>query len=55
MSPNQDVLIEMPGYKVDKDIWLCQNCVMGMAGSEPYTIRPVDLMMDAEDEETDGQ
>ena len=54
MSPNQDVLIEMPSYQIDKDIWLCQNCVMGAAGSEPYTIRLVDLMMEAEYEDDDG-
>lgn len=48
MSPNQDVLIELPGYRIDKDIWLCQNCVLGRH-DEPYTISPVGLMLEAEE------
>lgn len=32
--------IEMPGYKIDKDLFLCQSCVI-----DGYSIKLVDLMM----------
>lgn len=51
MSPNQDATFELPGYQVDKDIFLCQDCVMGMNG-EPFTIRPLDWMLESEEGET---
>ena len=51
MSPNKDATIEMPGYRVDKDIFLCPDCVMGSAGKEPFTLLPLDLMLDSEDED----
>lgn len=28
MSPNRDATIEMPGYQVDKDLYLCTNCAV---------------------------
>ena len=48
MSPDRDVLIEMPGYRIDKELWLCINCVLGLDG-EPFVIRPTDLMEESEE------
>ena len=50
MSPNSDATIELPGYQVDKDIHLCMDCAMGMNG-EPFVIRPLDWMLETENEE----
>lgn len=50
MSPDRDATIEMPGYQIDKDLFLCSNCVMGM-DSEPFTIRPLDWMSEKGSEE----
>lgn len=50
MSPNSDATIEMPGYQVGKDLFLCSDCVMGMNG-EPFAIRPLDWMIESENEE----
>lgn len=50
MSPDSDTATEMPGYQIDTDLFLCSNCVLGMAGKEPYSLRPVDLMIDDERE-----
>jgi hypothetical protein len=54
MSPNSDATIELPGYQVDKDIFLCQDCAMGIgapSGGEPFVIRPLDWMIESENEE----
>ena len=50
MSPNKDVTFELPGYQVGKDLFLCSDCVMGMKG-EPFVIRPLDWMIESENEE----
>ncbi|MEZ4594547.1 MAG: hypothetical protein R3D55_25895 [Chloroflexota bacterium] len=52
MSPNQDATFELPGYQVDKGIFLCQDCVMGMNG-EPFVIRPLDWMIESEEDENE--
>jgi hypothetical protein len=53
MSPNSDATIEMPGYQVDKDLFLCSDCVTGMK-DEPFVIRPLDWMIESENEEDGG-
>jgi hypothetical protein len=50
MSPNRDATIEMPGYQVDKDLFLCSDCVTGMKGKS-FTMRPLDWMIESENEE----
>lgn len=45
MSPNQNATIEMPGYKIDKDLFLCQECVLN------FSIKPVDLMVESESQQ----
>lgn len=54
MSPNQDATFELPCYQVDKDIILCQDCVIGMT-REPFVIRPLDWMIEPENEEADDE
>lgn len=52
MSPDQDATIELPGYQVDKDLFLCQDCVMGVNSKEDtFAIRPLDWMIESENEE----
>lgn len=53
MSPNSDATIELPGYQVDKDIFLCQDCAMGMNG-KPFVIRPLDWMIESEGEDEEA-
>lgn len=55
MSPDSDATFELPGYQIDKDLFLCQDCVMGMKGKEPFVVRPVDLMIKAENEEDEEE
>ena len=45
MSPNSDATVEMPGYQVDKDLLICQECIFKV------TLRPLDLMLESENEE----
>ena len=52
MSPNRDATVEMPGYRIDKDIFLCQSCVLGMGDNAPFSIRPVDMMAESERQST---
>jgi hypothetical protein len=54
MSPDRDVTIELPGYQIDKDLFICQSCAMGLRG-EPFTVRPLDWMIESENEEAPNE
>ncbi len=51
MSPDRDATIEMPGYQIDKDLFLCSDCLMGLTKDQAFTIRPLDWMIESESEE----
>lgn len=42
MGTDPDVAIEMPGYQVDRDMFICQDCILNRL----YALRLVDLMED---------
>lgn len=54
MSPDSDAAIELPGYNIDRDLFICQDCIMGRPGHEPYNLIPVELMGEHEDSQREG-
>ena len=55
MSPDRDATIEMPGYQIDKDLFLCSDCVMGVTKDQAFTVRPLDWMIESENEGDDDE
>ena len=44
MSPDRDATVEMPGYRVDRDLYLCGNCAVN------FKIDVAQIMAESEEE-----
>ena len=49
MSPDGEAAVELPAYKIDRDLLFCQGCATN--SDVGFFISPINLMMEYEEEE----
>lgn len=52
MSPDADVLINLPGFSLKKDIWLCATCIL--SDDLSLSISPCELFVEAGEVDDEG-